>query len=103
MSLKLSLSWRFFHSYRLCKPSEKHIYKSDPLFGQLHTVKQTGILQVGDVVYKISRWLNGSGSQILSLKEANEYEAEGGKEKIFVISTITAKSLGRFTLTKALL
>ncbi|XP_030247993.1 mitochondrial amidoxime-reducing component 1 [Sparus aurata] len=42
-------------SYRLCKPSEKHIYKSDPLFGQLHTVKQTGILQVGDVVYKISR------------------------------------------------
>lgn len=45
----------------------------------------------------------GRGSQILSLKEANEYEAEGGKEKIFVISTITAKSLGRFTLTKALL
>ncbi|XP_037603242.1 mitochondrial amidoxime-reducing component 1 isoform X1 [Sebastes umbrosus] len=42
-------------SYRLCNPSEKHIYKSDPLFGQLHTVKKTGILQVGDVVYKISR------------------------------------------------
>ncbi|XP_022606174.1 mitochondrial amidoxime-reducing component 1-like [Seriola dumerili] len=42
-------------SYRLCKPSEKHIYKSSPLFGQLHTVKKTGILQVGDVVYKISR------------------------------------------------
>lgn len=41
--------------YRLCDPSEKHIYKSSPLFGQLHTVKQTGILQVGDVVYKISR------------------------------------------------
>ncbi|XP_028251752.1 mitochondrial amidoxime-reducing component 1 [Parambassis ranga] len=42
-------------SYRLCDPSEKHIYKSSPLFGQLHTVKKTGILQVGDVVYKISR------------------------------------------------
>ncbi|XP_036928560.1 mitochondrial amidoxime-reducing component 1 isoform X2 [Acanthopagrus latus] len=42
-------------SYRLCKPSEKHIYKSAPLFGQLHVVKQTGILQVGDVVYQIIR------------------------------------------------
>ncbi|XP_060939137.1 mitochondrial amidoxime-reducing component 1-like [Limanda limanda] len=42
-------------SYRQCKPSEKHIYKSAPLFGQLHTVKKTGILQVGDVVYKIRR------------------------------------------------
>ncbi|XP_029981738.1 mitochondrial amidoxime-reducing component 1 isoform X2 [Sphaeramia orbicularis] len=42
-------------SYRMCDPSEKHIYQSAPLFGQLHTVKQTGILQVGDVVYKISR------------------------------------------------
>ncbi|XP_044022600.1 mitochondrial amidoxime-reducing component 1 isoform X2 [Siniperca chuatsi] len=42
-------------SYRLCKPSEKHIYKASPLFGQLHTVKKTGILQVGDVVYKIIR------------------------------------------------
>ncbi|KAE8290315.1 Mitochondrial amidoxime-reducing component 1 [Larimichthys crocea] len=42
-------------SYRLCKPSEKHIYKSAPLFGQLHSVKKTGVLQVGDVVYKISR------------------------------------------------
>ncbi|KAM7403637.1 hypothetical protein PAMA_004194 [Pampus argenteus] len=42
-------------SYRLCDPSEKSIYKSDPLFGQLHTVKKTGILQVGDMVYKISR------------------------------------------------
>ncbi|XP_032366923.1 mitochondrial amidoxime-reducing component 1 isoform X1 [Etheostoma spectabile] len=42
-------------SYRLCKPSEKHIYKASPLFGQLHTVKKTGILQVGDVVYKITR------------------------------------------------
>uniref|UniRef100_A0A3P8S8D5 Mitochondrial amidoxime reducing component 1 n=1 Tax=Amphiprion percula TaxID=161767 RepID=A0A3P8S8D5_AMPPE len=42
-------------SYRQCDPSEKHIYKSAPLFGQLLTVKKTGILQVGDVVYKISR------------------------------------------------
>ncbi|XP_059214502.1 mitochondrial amidoxime-reducing component 1-like [Centropristis striata] len=42
-------------SYRQCQPSEKHIYKSAPLFGQLHVVKKTGILQVGDVVYKISR------------------------------------------------
>ncbi|XP_069567822.1 mitochondrial amidoxime-reducing component 1 [Brachyistius frenatus] len=42
-------------SYRLCNLSEKHIYKSAPLFGQLHIVKKTGILQVGDIVYKISR------------------------------------------------
>ncbi|XP_008296500.1 mitochondrial amidoxime-reducing component 1 [Stegastes partitus] len=42
-------------SYRLCDPSEKHIYKADPLFGQVHTVKKTGVLQVGDVVYKITR------------------------------------------------
>lgn len=42
-------------SYRLCKPSEQHIYKKSPLFGQLHTVKKTGILQVGDVVYNITR------------------------------------------------
>ncbi|XP_070835327.1 mitochondrial amidoxime-reducing component 1 [Chaetodon trifascialis] len=42
-------------NYRLCKPSERHIYKSSPLFGQLHKVKKTGILQVGDVVYMISR------------------------------------------------
>ncbi|KAM4543298.1 mitochondrial amidoxime-reducing component 1 [Odontesthes bonariensis] len=42
-------------SYRLCKPSEKHVYKKAPLFGQLQIVKKTGILQVGDVVYKISR------------------------------------------------
>lgn len=42
-------------SYRQCDPSEKHLYRNDPLFGQLHNVKKTGILQVGDVVYKISR------------------------------------------------
>ncbi|XP_056152187.1 mitochondrial amidoxime-reducing component 1 [Lampris incognitus] len=42
-------------SYRLCDPSEKHIYKSAPLFGQMYTVKKTGALRVGDVVYKISR------------------------------------------------
>uniref|UniRef100_A0A3B5KZS2 MOSC domain-containing protein n=1 Tax=Xiphophorus couchianus TaxID=32473 RepID=A0A3B5KZS2_9TELE len=42
-------------SYRLCKPSEKHIYKKAPLFGQLHTVKKTGVLHVGEEVYKIIR------------------------------------------------
>ncbi|XP_008312066.1 mitochondrial amidoxime-reducing component 1 [Cynoglossus semilaevis] len=42
-------------SYRQCVPSEKQLYKSDPLFGQLLTVERTGILQVGDVVYHISR------------------------------------------------
>lgn len=40
-------------SYRMCDPSEKHLYQSSPLFGQLLTVKKTGILQVGDKVYKI--------------------------------------------------
>lgn len=42
-------------SYRMCKPSENHIYQSSPLFGQILTVKRTGIIQVGDVVHKISR------------------------------------------------
>ncbi|KAM9786359.1 mitochondrial amidoxime-reducing component 1 [Syngnathus typhle] len=42
-------------SYRLCKPDEKHIYKSAPLFGQLLSVEKTGVIQVGDLVYKISR------------------------------------------------
>lgn len=42
-------------SYRLCDPSEKHLYKSSPLFGQLLTVKKMGILQVGDEVFKILR------------------------------------------------
>lgn len=42
-------------SYRLCKPSERPLYKTAPLFGQLHMVKKTGFMQVGDVVYKISR------------------------------------------------
>ncbi|KAF3845424.1 hypothetical protein F7725_008587 [Dissostichus mawsoni] len=42
-------------SYRLCKPSDQHIYQKAPLFGQLLIVKQEGTLQVGDVVYKISR------------------------------------------------
>ncbi|XP_054652444.1 mitochondrial amidoxime-reducing component 1 [Dunckerocampus dactyliophorus] len=42
-------------SYRLCNPDEKHIYKSAPLFGQLLSVDKTGVLQVGDEVYKISR------------------------------------------------
>nr|XP_057933540.1 mitochondrial amidoxime-reducing component 1 [Doryrhamphus excisus] len=41
-------------SYRLCKPDEKHIYKSAPLFGQLLCVEKTGVMQVGDEVYKIS-------------------------------------------------
>ncbi|XP_061842803.1 mitochondrial amidoxime-reducing component 1 [Nerophis lumbriciformis] len=42
-------------SYRQCSPKEKHIYKSDPLFGQLHSVKRTGVLQVGDDVYQVRR------------------------------------------------
>lgn len=42
-------------SYRLCDPSEKHIYQASPLFGQLHKVKQAGVVHVGDVVYQISR------------------------------------------------
>ncbi|XP_028994623.1 mitochondrial amidoxime-reducing component 1 [Betta splendens] len=42
-------------SYRQCDPAQKHIYKASPLFGQLHAVKQTGALQVGDEVYQISR------------------------------------------------
>ncbi|XP_041732768.1 mitochondrial amidoxime-reducing component 1 [Coregonus clupeaformis] len=42
-------------NYRLCDEAEKHIYKTSPLFGQMYTVSKIGILQVGDVVYKISR------------------------------------------------
>ncbi|KAK6304908.1 hypothetical protein J4Q44_G00254940 [Coregonus suidteri] len=39
-------------SYRMCDPSQKNIYKAAPLFGQMYIVSKTGILQVGDVVYK---------------------------------------------------
>ncbi|XP_015249084.1 PREDICTED: mitochondrial amidoxime-reducing component 1-like isoform X1 [Cyprinodon variegatus] len=41
-------------SYRMCKPSETHIYQKSPLFGQLHNVKKTGVIHVGDEVYKIT-------------------------------------------------
>nr|XP_060610209.1 mitochondrial amidoxime reducing component 2-like [Anolis sagrei ordinatus] len=41
-------------SYRLCDPSEQHIYKSHPLFGWYFGVDKTGTIQVGDLVYKIS-------------------------------------------------
>ncbi|XP_015687415.1 mitochondrial amidoxime reducing component 2-like [Protobothrops mucrosquamatus] len=40
-------------SYRLCEPSEKHIYKSSPLFGWYFGVDKTGTLKVGDHIYKI--------------------------------------------------
>ncbi|XP_008124074.1 mitochondrial amidoxime reducing component 2 isoform X2 [Anolis carolinensis] len=41
-------------SYRLCDPSEQHIYKSHPLFGWYFGIDKTGTIQVGDLVYKIS-------------------------------------------------
>ncbi|KAJ7988811.1 hypothetical protein DPEC_G00313070 [Dallia pectoralis] len=41
-------------SYRMCDPAQKSIYQSAPLFGQMYIVNKTGILQVGDVVHKIS-------------------------------------------------
>ncbi|XP_039424639.1 mitochondrial amidoxime reducing component 2 [Corvus cornix cornix] len=40
-------------SYRLCDPSEKHIYKTSPLFGKYFAVNKTGTIQVGDPVYKM--------------------------------------------------
>ncbi|KAM9608808.1 mitochondrial amidoxime reducing component 2 [Morphnus guianensis] len=40
-------------SYRLCDPSEQHIYKSSPLFGRYFAVDKTGTIQVGDPVYKM--------------------------------------------------
>ncbi|XP_070257536.1 mitochondrial amidoxime reducing component 2 [Myotis yumanensis] len=40
-------------SYRLCNPSEKHIYKSSPLFGIYYSVEKIGSLKVGDPVYKM--------------------------------------------------
>lgn len=40
-------------SYRLCDPSERHIYKSSPLFGKYFAVDKTGTIRVGDPVYKI--------------------------------------------------
>lgn len=41
-------------SYRMCDPSQKNIYKAAPLFGQMYIVSKTGVLQVGDLVYKTS-------------------------------------------------
>ncbi|KFO81492.1 hypothetical protein N303_11445, partial [Cuculus canorus] len=40
-------------SYRLCDPSERHLYKSSPLFGRYFAVDKTGTIQVGDPVYKL--------------------------------------------------
>ncbi|KGL79716.1 hypothetical protein N309_10728, partial [Tinamus guttatus] len=40
-------------SYRLCDPSEQHLYRSSPLFGRYFAVDKTGTIQVGDPVYKI--------------------------------------------------
>uniref|UniRef100_A0A8B9S8X8 Mitochondrial amidoxime reducing component 2 n=1 Tax=Apteryx owenii TaxID=8824 RepID=A0A8B9S8X8_APTOW len=40
-------------SYRLCDPSQQHLYKSSPLFGRYFAVDKTGTIQVGDPVYKI--------------------------------------------------
>ncbi|KAM6467608.1 mitochondrial amidoxime reducing component 2-like [Liasis olivaceus] len=40
-------------SYRKCDPSEQHDFKSSPPFGWLYGVEETGILEVGDPVYKI--------------------------------------------------
>ncbi|XP_032072385.1 mitochondrial amidoxime reducing component 2-like isoform X1 [Thamnophis elegans] len=40
-------------SYRKCDPSEEHDYKSNPPFGWLYGVEETGTLEVGDPVYKI--------------------------------------------------
>ncbi|XP_029821001.1 mitochondrial amidoxime reducing component 2 [Manacus vitellinus] len=40
-------------SYRLCDPSERHIYKTSPLFGKYFAVDKTGTIQVGDPVYKM--------------------------------------------------
>ncbi|CAM2111231.1 unnamed protein product [Caretta caretta] len=42
-------------SYRLCDPSERHLYKSHPWFGWYYGIDKTGTLQVGDPVYKIVR------------------------------------------------
>ncbi|KAM9777285.1 mitochondrial amidoxime-reducing component 1-like [Neosynchiropus ocellatus] len=42
-------------SYRQCKDkSEARIYHSAPLFGQVHTVKKTGTLHVGDLVFLVT-------------------------------------------------
>ncbi|XP_063040691.1 mitochondrial amidoxime-reducing component 1 [Engraulis encrasicolus] len=40
--------------YRQCDPSLKTLHKTAPLFGQYYIVKQTGVLHVGEPVYKIS-------------------------------------------------
>ncbi|XP_063159855.1 mitochondrial amidoxime reducing component 2-like [Candoia aspera] len=40
-------------SYRKCDPSEQHDFKSNPPFGWLYGVEETGILEVGAPVYKI--------------------------------------------------
>lgn len=39
--------------YRLCDPSERHLYKSSPLFGIYYSVEKIGDLKVGDAVYQM--------------------------------------------------
>ncbi|XP_066474879.1 mitochondrial amidoxime reducing component 2-like isoform X5 [Tiliqua scincoides] len=40
-------------SYRKCDPSEQHAFKASPPFGWLYGVAKTGMVQVGDPVYKL--------------------------------------------------
>ncbi|XP_078413141.1 mitochondrial amidoxime-reducing component 1 [Cetorhinus maximus] len=39
--------------YRQCDPSEKHIYKSVPVFGSHYGIEKPGVIRVGDPVYMI--------------------------------------------------
>ncbi|XP_072121281.1 mitochondrial amidoxime-reducing component 1 isoform X1 [Mobula birostris] len=39
--------------YRQCDPAEKHIYKSQPIFGSHYGIDKAGVIRVGDPVYMI--------------------------------------------------
>lgn len=42
-------------TFRQSDPSLKHLYKNSPLFGQYYGVEQTGLIRVGDPVYRVTR------------------------------------------------
>lgn len=56
-SLMAHLSVFLVFSYRKCDPSEQHAFKNEPPFGWLYGVDKTGVIQVGDPVYKVICWL----------------------------------------------
>ncbi|CAN0302326.1 unnamed protein product [Lampetra fluviatilis] len=42
-------------SYRLCEPTEKHVWGTAPFFGVNFTIERLGVMHVGDPVFRVLR------------------------------------------------